>query len=168
MADPDLLAPFDPAAVAAVAADRGVDAAALRERLRAHQRTARSVRDVDGLVYEYRRAFPGEVVRERTPAAYYLSVPERVWGEFEADAGDAERADAPDDDGEADEDESDDADALGAERAAAEAGAVRAVHERTVAAAVDEGSDEPTPDDGVGAGERREGEPRAPMVLVRE
>lgn len=141
MADPDLLAPFDPETIAAVAADRGVDAEALRERLRAHQRTARSVRAVDGLVYEYRRAFAGEVVRGRTPAAYYLSVPERVWGEFEADAPDA----------------------AGAERT----DAVRAVHERTLAAAVDEESEESTGDDGASASGRR-GEPRAAMVLARE
>lgn len=86
--------PFSDDVVAAVADEREVDADDLGALVERHQRSVRSLSGVDELVYEWRKNFDGAVL-DRTEATYYLSVPERVWGEFgesldlSADATDA-------------------------------------------------------------------------------
>ena len=42
---------------------------------------------VDGLVYEWRQAFADDPLVERTPTAWVLRVPERVWGDVTDRAG---------------------------------------------------------------------------------
>jgi hypothetical protein len=105
----DPLAAFDPATVERVAAAHDLSADRLRDSLAAHQRSVRDLPGVDDIVYEWRRAFPGDPVVERRPDAYLLVVAALVWGEF--------------------------ADALGLDETTREA--VRAVHRETVAAAAD-------------------------------
>ncbi|MFB6127077.1 MAG: hypothetical protein ABEJ79_07280 [Halolamina sp.] len=84
MTDPDLLGPFAAADVAAVATERDVPADAVRGGLAEQQRLARRHRDVDGLVFEYRKEFREDPVLARDDDVYYLAVPSRVWPEFAA------------------------------------------------------------------------------------
>lgn len=79
---PDSLAPFDADIVSEVADANGFDAARLRELLADQQRYVRRLRGADGLAFEYRKAFAGDTVAERTDAAYYLAVPASVWAEY--------------------------------------------------------------------------------------
>ncbi|MFC6835864.1 hypothetical protein [Halomarina ordinaria] len=85
---------FDEEVVSAAAAERGLDAAAVRRGLDAVQDAAERAVSVDGLVYEWRRAFRFDPLVERTPEAYYLRVERRVWDHFADRCGfdDATRA----------------------------------------------------------------------------
>lgn len=85
---------FDDALYSAVASAQEVDPDRLRRLAADLQTAARSVRSVDDLVFEYRKAF-GDVIVQRTPEAYFLLLPPHVWPEFAA------RLDASDDELEA-------------------------------------------------------------------
>ncbi|MFC4360023.1 hypothetical protein ACFO0N_18905 [Halobium salinum] len=80
--DRDPLAVFDDALVAAVAQERSLDPTALRTLVRRHQEAVRSLPGVDGLVYEWRKAFANDPLLERRPEAYFLALPGHVWIEF--------------------------------------------------------------------------------------
>jgi hypothetical protein len=81
----DPLAVFDDAVVEAVAREHDIDAEALRDLLARHQEGMRELPGAENLVYEWRKAFPWEVVLERRDDAYLTDVREGVWPEF-ADA----------------------------------------------------------------------------------
>jgi hypothetical protein len=73
------------AVVEAVAAEYDLDPTTLRgalEDLQALVAGHAEVGGVDGLVYEWRRAYPQDPLLERTPDRYYLAVEERVWTDF--------------------------------------------------------------------------------------
>lgn len=78
----DPLVPFDAAVIGAVAAERGFDGSTLHERVRDHQAAVRELPGVEDLVYEWRRAFPRNLLVERRTEAYYLRVPTHVRPEF--------------------------------------------------------------------------------------
>lgn len=73
---------FDVSLVARVAEQSDVDVDRLAALASELQSIAESVRSVDELVFEYRKAF-GDVVAGRTERAYLLLVPPHVWPEFE-------------------------------------------------------------------------------------
>lgn len=80
----DSPAPFDDAVVEAVADERGLDPAALRDLLARHQALLRefdtlSVADV---VYEWRSTLPGDPLVAREGGAYYLDAPEHAWADL--------------------------------------------------------------------------------------
>lgn len=77
----DVPRPFDESVVASVAADCDASADELASLVDRHQRSVADLPGVENLVYEWRKAHDGAVL-ERTPTAYYCSVPERVWDEF--------------------------------------------------------------------------------------
>lgn len=77
-----LLAPFDDDIVTAVAARMDTTAAALRDLLRRHQRSARDFPGVDNLVYEWRKYLPYDPVVARTDEAFHCVVLPEVWGDF--------------------------------------------------------------------------------------
>jgi hypothetical protein len=81
--------PFSEADVHSVADAVGVDSAALREAASSVQSTLGDYpgRTVDGLVYEWRQAFRHDPLVERTPDAWVLRVPERVWADVRERAG---------------------------------------------------------------------------------
>ncbi|GGL22102.1 hypothetical protein GCM10009037_01820 [Halarchaeum grantii] len=88
--------PVSRATVADVAADTDLSADALRAALGDLQSLASDspgVASVDDLVYEWRTAFRDDPLVERTPDAYHLAVPARVWADFaeRLDWSDAER-----------------------------------------------------------------------------
>lgn len=88
--------PVSSATVSDVAADADLSADALRAALGELQSLASDspgVASVDDLVYEWRTAFRDDPLVERTPDAYYLAVPARVWADFaeRLDWSDAER-----------------------------------------------------------------------------
>lgn len=82
MTDP--LAPFDPALLGRVAADHGLEPAALAALVERHHDYAARVPGIDELVFEWRRAFPYEPLVARTADAYHLAVEPSVWVEFAA------------------------------------------------------------------------------------
>ena len=86
------VAGFDADLLAGVAGAEGVEPSRLETLVADLQAAAESVRDVDELVFEYRKAFGGSVVVRRTDEAYFLRVPPHVWPEFATrlDATDAE------------------------------------------------------------------------------
>ena len=73
---------FDGDVVGAVAEDHGVERGALVAALERLQTAAEHHIGVDGLVYDWRNAFPEDPVLERRPDAYELVVEPRVWREF--------------------------------------------------------------------------------------
>ncbi|QLC34415.1 hypothetical protein EFA46_009415 [Halarchaeum sp. CBA1220] len=88
--------PVSRAAVERVADDSDLSVEALRAALGDLQSLASDspgVASVDDLVYEWRTAFRDDPLVERTPDAYYLAVPARVWADFaeRLDWSDAER-----------------------------------------------------------------------------
>lgn len=78
----DPLAAFDEELLAAVAAERDVTLAELREFVRRHQQRARELPGVEELVYDWRSRWPYDPVVVRTDAAYYLADRASVWPEF--------------------------------------------------------------------------------------
>lgn len=85
--DDSLPAPFPPETVERVAAERGTTAAALADAVRGVQAVAERYVGVDGLVYEWRRAFPTDPLVARTEATYVLRVDADVWTDFGEHAG---------------------------------------------------------------------------------
>jgi len=85
---------FEEGVVESVAAEHDLDAATLHGALADLQGLVAGhdeVGGVDGLVYEWRRAYPRDPLVERTPDRYYLAVEERVWADL------AERLALPED-----------------------------------------------------------------------
>lgn len=78
----DPLAAFDDNVVTAVASEADIEAADLRELLRRHQAQMRDLPGAENLVYEWRKAFPWDVLVERREEAYLLTVATAVWPEF--------------------------------------------------------------------------------------
>lgn len=81
---------FDDDVIAQAAETHGVDEAALGSVVERHQASVESLPGVENLAYEWRKQYESPLV-ERTVAAYYFAVPERVWREF----GDALEVDGP-------------------------------------------------------------------------
>lgn len=81
--------PFDDQTVARVADTLGVREADLAEGARSVQAAIAEYPgvSVDGLVYEWRQAFADDPLVERTPTAWVLRVPERVWNDVTDRAG---------------------------------------------------------------------------------
>jgi hypothetical protein len=81
--------PFDDRTVSQVADTLGVREADLAESVRSVQTAIDDYPgvSVDGLVYEWRQAFADDPVAERTPTAWVLRVPERVWQDVTNRAG---------------------------------------------------------------------------------
>lgn len=73
---------FDGALLGAVAERHDTDPGALSAALETLQEAAERHIGVDGLVYDWRNAFPEDPVLERRPDAYELVVEPRVWREF--------------------------------------------------------------------------------------
>lgn len=78
----DPLAAFDDAVVEAVASEADIETADLLELLRRHQAQMRDLPGAENLVYEWRKAFPWDVLVERREEAYLLTVAASVWPEF--------------------------------------------------------------------------------------
>lgn len=78
----DPLAAFDDDVVTAVASEADIEAADLRELLRRHQAQMRDLPGAENLVYEWRKAFPWDVLVERREEVYLLTVAAAVWPEF--------------------------------------------------------------------------------------
>lgn len=78
---------FDEDVVAAVARERAVPAAALRDLLERHQSTVRENPGADSLVFEWRRYHPGDPLVARTTDWYVCAVRSSVWDEFAAALG---------------------------------------------------------------------------------
>jgi hypothetical protein len=78
----DSLAPFDDEVIEQTAADVGLDAATLRDRLVDHYGHAATTPGIDELVMEWRRFLPYEPLVERTGDAYVLAVESSIWTEF--------------------------------------------------------------------------------------
>lgn len=74
--------PFEERVVAAVARERGVDPAALRELVERHQASVRDSPGVDDLVYEWRRYLPYDPLVARTDEAFVCVVFASIWEEF--------------------------------------------------------------------------------------
>lgn len=68
--------------IEAAAERHDVDSDALSAALETLQEAAERHIGVDGLVYDWRNAFPEDPVLERRPDAYELVVDPRVWREF--------------------------------------------------------------------------------------
>ena len=81
--------PFDDQTVSRVADTLGVREADLAESARSVQAAISDYPgvSVDGLVYEWRQAFADDPLVERTPTAWVLRVPERVWRDVTNRAG---------------------------------------------------------------------------------
>lgn len=80
----DPLKPFDPALVAAVAIETGIDESRLRSLIVRHQEAVHDSPGVDDLVYEWRKYGAYDPLVERTNDAYHLALREPVWEEFVA------------------------------------------------------------------------------------
>lgn len=77
--------PISDDAVRAAAASGDASETAVRDavaELQAYAADSPGIESVDDLVYEWRNAFFEDPLVERTPEAYYLAVPERVWRDF--------------------------------------------------------------------------------------
>jgi hypothetical protein len=81
--------PFDDRTVSQVADTLGVRESDLAESVRSVQAAIADYPgvSVDGLVYEWRQAFADDPLVERTPTAWVLRVPERVWRDVTNRAG---------------------------------------------------------------------------------
>ena len=81
--------PFDDRTVSRLADTLGVREADLAESARSVQSAVAEYPGVtvDGLVYEWRQAFADDPLVERTPTAWVLRVPERVWNDVTDRAG---------------------------------------------------------------------------------
>jgi len=81
--------PFDDRTVSRLADTLGVREADLAESARSVQAAVAEYPGVtvDGLVYEWRQAFADDPLVERTPTAWVLRVPERVWNDVTDRAG---------------------------------------------------------------------------------
>jgi hypothetical protein len=81
--------PFDDRTVSRVADTLGVRERDLAESARSVQAAVSEYPGVtvDGLVYEWRQAFAADPLVERTPTAWVLRVPERVWVDVTNRAG---------------------------------------------------------------------------------
>lgn len=75
------LAAFEDDIIAAVASEHGLSVATLRDLLERHQQQMRDLPGTENLVYEWRKAFPWDVVVERREDAY-VTVLAGVWPEF--------------------------------------------------------------------------------------
>ena len=73
---------FDGAVLESAADRHATDSEALAAVLETLQAAAERHIGVDGLVYDWRNAFPEDPVLERRPDAYELVVDPRVWREF--------------------------------------------------------------------------------------
>jgi len=78
----DPLAGFDPAAIEAVAEDRGIDPARLEAIARDHQEGVRDLPGIEDIVYEWRSQFHQDPLLSRTERAYVLALRDHVWNEF--------------------------------------------------------------------------------------
>ncbi|RNJ26430.1 hypothetical protein [Halosegnis longus] len=78
----DPLTPFDDDLIEQAAAEAGLDAVTLRERLVDHHDHAATTPGIDELVMEWRRFLPYEPLVERTADAYLLAVESSIWTEF--------------------------------------------------------------------------------------
>lgn len=78
------LAPFDDDLVAAVAEEHGLEPAAVREVLAAHQELFRGFgeRTVADVIYEWRTGLPGDPQVARTEDVVYLDAPEHAWADL--------------------------------------------------------------------------------------
>jgi len=83
----DELAAFDQGVIDAVAADHAVEPARLTELVRTHQANVRDLPGVEDIVYEWRNHYHRDPLVGRTPAVYYLALPDHVWDEFVEDLG---------------------------------------------------------------------------------
>lgn len=81
---------FDADVIARAAETHDVDETTLGSVVERHQASVESLPGVENLAYEWRKQYESPLL-ERTPAAYYFAVPERVWREF----GDALEIDGP-------------------------------------------------------------------------
>lgn len=106
--------PFDADVLAEAAWAHGVEETQLAAAVVRHQESVAALPGVENLAYEWRRRYESALI-ERTTDAYYLAVPDHVWGEF--------------------------GDALGLSDAMLDA--VRDLHRRTVAARTGAPSDPP-------------------------
>ncbi|SEV91509.1 hypothetical protein [Halobacterium jilantaiense] len=81
--------PFDDQTVTRVADTLGVRESVLAEAAESVQAAVSEYPgvSVDGLVYEWRQAFADDPLVERTPTAWVLRVPERVWRDVTERAG---------------------------------------------------------------------------------
>jgi len=81
--------PFEDETVSRVADTLGVRESSLAEGARSMQAAVADYPgvSVDGLVYEWRQAFADDPLVERTPTAWVLRVPERVWRDVTDRAG---------------------------------------------------------------------------------
>jgi hypothetical protein len=73
--------PFDADVLAEAARSHDVSEAELSAAVARHQESVEALPGVENLAYEWRRQYESPLL-ERTPDAYYLAVPDRVWDEF--------------------------------------------------------------------------------------
>ena len=74
-------APLDSEHIEAVASERAVGAGSLTDALATHQQSVEDLPGIENIVYEWRKQYEDPLLA-RTESAYYLAVPETVWGEF--------------------------------------------------------------------------------------